>query len=96
MHKTTNPFPETLTYWRVDEVIECLTFGDKRHDVERALMEAMPQAYQSSKVSQSPEIAEWPEPDRDPDRKVSLIWDKLPAEVRDAITAAAAKEFADI
>ena len=34
-----------MKHWSVDSVIECLTFRDGRHQVQRDLMAAAPNAY---------------------------------------------------
>lgn len=95
--------PTTITYFRVDEVIECLSLGApydwktpeakaKRARVEADLMATMPDAYKAS-ADGTPEMREFPEPDAEPDRKLSLVWAKLNDESRGAIRSAVAKEL---
>jgi hypothetical protein len=69
--------PEWTKYVRVDEMIECFPIGK---DTQRALMEAMPNAYA---VPEPGEDA-WPEPDseREAPFKVSTIWDKVTPDVQ--------------
>jgi hypothetical protein len=42
-------FPEELVGWSVDECLECLTLGKAREVVERELLEAAPNAYETRK-----------------------------------------------
>lgn len=83
--------PAALTYWRVDEVIECLSFGEHRHEVEQALLTAMPEAY----GGELPGEDDWPEPDasRDAPYKLSVVWGKLDTSIQGYVAEAAHKEF---
>ncbi len=91
-----------LEYWKVDEVIECLSLGhpylwntlaakEQRRKVEEDLLAVMPDAYETS-AHGSPEQREVPEPDGEPDRLLSLIWDKLKPGTQKIILAAYEKE----
>lgn len=95
--------PDSIRFWRVDEVIECLPLSHplswttpegkaQSQKVQAALLEAMPDAYKTS-AHGTPEEREVPEPDGTPDRQISLIWDKLPEDIQAIIVAAANHEF---
>lgn len=67
--------PEWTKYVRVDQMIECY---DIAKATEKALLEAMPDAY----GGEGPGEDDWPEPDakRDEPYKLSKIWTKLSRE----------------
>jgi len=48
------PCPDWARLWRVDEVIECLSFGDLRAQVQRELLAAMPDAYDNKRPPDRP------------------------------------------
>lgn len=79
-----------LTYWRVDEVIECLDMGGHGTEVTSALLAAMPDAY----GGEVPGEDDWPEPDshRDAPYKLSRIWADLDPVIQGYIADAAAKQ----
>lgn len=91
-------------HWRVDEVIECLSFGTMRAQVERELLAAMPDAYENKR---KPDRPGWKPGDEDarnefppePDtfdllrQTLNHAWKKLSPEVQQAIATAYHKEF---
>lgn len=83
--------PAQIQYWRVDECMECLSFGEDRRMVEAALLTLMPTAYGESEAAKERETP--PEPDADPEFKLSAIWDRLTDYEKRAIIKAAAHEF---
>lgn len=80
--------PTCAPYWDVDQVIECLSFGDHRQAVTSALLEAMPNAYGDRP------FREIPEPDANPQFKLARIWHKLDTTVQQRILIALAQEGA--
>ena len=106
MLRTKIPCPGWARLWRVDEVIECLSFGDKREQVERELLAAMPDAYDNKRP---PDRPGWkpgdddarnefpPEPDLADIHGQSLrhAWKKLSHTVKAAIVEAYQKEHGE-
>jgi hypothetical protein len=93
------PCPSWARQWRVDEVIECLSFGNMRQKVTEELLAAMPDAYTNKRP---PDRKDWkpgdedarneypPEPDTADRYRQSLnhAWKKLSLEVQQAIVEA--------
>jgi len=85
--------PEWTKLYRVDEVIECLPLSEAcvqtgykvggRKSVEKELLKLMPDAYETFS-----EGGEDGEPDSDPGRKLSVIWDELATDVQDVLSKA--------
>jgi hypothetical protein len=88
----------------VDEVIECLSFGDMLGQVQRELLEAMPDAYENKR---NPDRPGWRPGDEDarneyppePDtydrlhQTLNHVWRKLSIEVQQAIVNAYQKDY---
>lgn len=98
--KPIRPLPAAARVMRVDEVIECLSLGAPNHwttteakaqraTVEADLLAVMLDAYKAS-AEGTPEQREFPEPDAEADRKLSLVWEKLTDASRAAIRSAIA------
>jgi hypothetical protein len=75
--------PFWAQFRRVDEMIECYPISE---ETQRALLEAMPDAY----GGEAPGEDDWPEPDaaRDEPYKLSKIWDKLAQTVQEDLLKA--------
>lgn len=91
--------PSWGKFWRVDQVIECLSFGDKREMVERELLKAMPDAYEDKRPPDNPNWKpgdEGPKNEFPPDadtydllrQTLNHAWRNLPLEVQEAIIQA--------
>jgi len=80
--------PDVAHYWDVDQVIECLSFGEHRQEVTSALLTAMPNAYGDRP------FREIPEPDANPQYKLDKVWHKLDLGIQQRILIALAQEGA--
>lgn len=95
--------PDWAKVWRVDEVLECLSFGPKRQAVTDALLRAMPAAYQDKRP---PDRPDWtpgcgearnelpPDPDQAniDGQSLNHVWDQLTPDIQQAIHDAYEKE----
>jgi hypothetical protein len=89
--------PEGLAGYKVDEAIECLSYGDDRAAVERELMAACPDAYEAHPDDPDGEAGrhEWPEAGTHADRRVGRFWPKLSPAVQHAMVVAYRIEHGD-
>lgn len=92
------PVPAWAKYRSVDEIIECLSFGDMRKQVERELMAACPHAYDDlPPATQDPEVPfEYPDQlsaaQEAAGTTLDVHWNKLSQPVQQAIIAAYNRE----